>query len=127
MAGVQLGPVSAARARRWLRGGRFDVVHVPEPAAVSLSLLVCMIARGPIVATFHAATTRSKVLAALGPVARPWLERINGRIAVSDFARRVQVEHLGGDAVVIPNGVHVGAFAEGPSLPDHARGSATPT
>jgi phosphatidyl-myo-inositol alpha-mannosyltransferase len=124
---VQFGLVSAARARRWLREGAFDVVHVHEPASVSLSLLVCMIARGPIVATFHAATTRSKVLAALGPWARPWLERINGRIAVSDFARRVQVEHLGGDAVVIPNGVHVPAFASGPWLPDHHRGGEVPT
>jgi len=127
VAGVQFGLVSAARARRWLRDGRFDVVHVHEPASVSLSLLVCMIARGPIVATFHAATTRSKVLAALGPVARPWLERVTGRIAVSDFARRVQVEHLGGDAVVIPNGVHVPAFAAGPTLPGLRRGGDVPT
>jgi phosphatidylinositol alpha-mannosyltransferase len=127
MASVSFGLVSAARARRWLREGRFDVVHVHEPASVSLSLLVCVIARGPIVATFHAATTRSKVLAALGPWARPWLEKVTGRIAVSDFARRVQVEHLGGDAVVIPNGVHVPAFAEGPSLPGYARGSGSPT
>ena len=127
MAGVQFGLVSAARARRWLREGHFDVVHVHEPASVSLSLLVCMIARGPIVATFHAATTRSKVLAALGPVARPWLERVTGRIAVSDFARRVQVEHLGGDAVVVPNGVHVPAFASGPTLPGRRRGGDVPT
>jgi phosphatidylinositol alpha-mannosyltransferase len=127
MASVSFGPVAAARARRWLREGHFDVVHVHEPASVSLSLLVCVIADGPIVATFHAATTRSKVLAALGPVARPWLERISGRIAVSDFARRVQVEHLGGDAVVIPNGVHVAAFADGPTLPGHARGTDAPT
>jgi phosphatidyl-myo-inositol alpha-mannosyltransferase len=127
VASISFGLVSAARARRWLRDGRFDVVHVHEPASVSLSLLVCMIAEGPIVATFHAATTRSKVLAALGPWARPWLERISGRIAVSDFARRVQVEHLGGDAVVIPNGVHVGAFADGPALPGHQRGGPEPT
>ncbi len=117
MASVQFGPVSAARVRRWLREGRFDVVHVHEPAPPSVALLVCMIADGPIVATFHAATTRSKVLAAFGPVVRPWLERISGRIAVSDFARRVQVEHLGGDAVIIPNGVHVDAFASGPVHP----------
>ena len=123
-AGVQFGLVSAARARRWLREGRFDVVHVHEPASVSLSLLVCMIADGPIVATFHAATTRSMLLAALGPWARPWLERVTGRIAVSDFARRVQVEHLGGDAVIIPNGVHVPAFATGPTLPGRRRGGA---
>ena len=127
MASMQFGPVSAARVRRWLREGRFDVVHVHEPAPPSVSLLVCMIAKGPIVATFHAATVRSKWLAAVGPVVRPWLERISGRIAVSDFARRVQVEHLGGDAVIIPNGVHVTAFAEGPSLPGYARGVDGPT
>ncbi|MCW2506896.1 MAG: pimA [Modestobacter sp.] len=127
MASVQFGLVSAARVRRWLREGCFDVVHVHEPASVSVSLLVCIIAQGPIVATFHAATTRSKVLAVLGPWVRPWLEKITGRIAVSDFARRVQVEHLGGDAVVIPNGVHVPAFAEGPPLPGYARGEGGPT
>ncbi|MFP5369972.1 MAG: glycosyltransferase family 4 protein, partial [Actinomycetes bacterium] len=127
MASMQFGPVSAARVRRWLREGHFDVVHVHEPASPSVSLLVCMIAEGPVVATFHAATTRSKWLAAIGPWARPWLERISGRIAVSDFARRVQVEHLGGDAVIIPNGVHVASFAEGPTLPGHTRGVDGPT
>src|SRR3954468_3015063 len=127
MASVQFGPVSAARVRRWLREGHFDVVHVHDPAPPSIGLLVCMIAKGPIVATFHAASVRSKFLAAWGPVVRPWLEKINGRIAVSDFARRVQVEHLGGDAVVIPNGVHVDAFAAGPSLPGHRRGEGPPT
>ncbi|GAB3193311.1 glycosyltransferase family 4 protein [Geodermatophilus arenarius] len=127
MASVQFGPVSAARVRRWLREGHFDVVHVHDPAPPSIGLLVCMIATGPIVATFHAATVRSKWLAAWGPVVRPWLERITGRIAVSDFARRVQVEHLGGDAVIIPNGVHVGFFAEGPTLPGAARGVDGPT
>jgi phosphatidylinositol alpha-mannosyltransferase len=127
MASMQFGPVSASRVRRWLRAGHFDVVHVHDPATPSIGLLVCMIAEGPIVATFHAATTRSKWLAAVGPAARPWLERISGRIAVSDFARRVQVEHLGGDAVIIPNGVNVAAFAAGPTLPGAARGVDGPT
>jgi phosphatidylinositol alpha-mannosyltransferase len=127
MASLQFGPVSASRVRRWLREGHFDVVHVHDPAPPSIGLLVCMIAKGPIVATFHAATVRSKWLAAWGPVVRPWLERISGRIAVSDFARRLQVEHLGGDAVIIPNGVHVTAFAEGPTLPGAARGVDGPT
>jgi glycosyltransferase involved in cell wall biosynthesis len=127
MASVQFGPVSAARVRRWLREGHFDVVHVHDPAPPSVGLLVCMMAEGPIVATFHAATVRSKWLAAWGPIVRPWLEKISGRIAVSDFARRVQVEHLGDDAVIIPNGVQVGVFAEGPTLPGHTRGVDGPT
>src|SRR4051812_28267036 len=127
MASVQFGPVSASRVRRWLRDGHFDVVHVHDPAPPSIGLLVCMIAKGPIVATFHAAIIRSKWLAAWGPIVRPWLEKISGRIAVSDFARRVQVEHLGGDAVIIPNGVHVAVFAEGPGLAGHTGGVDGPT
>jgi phosphatidyl-myo-inositol alpha-mannosyltransferase len=127
MASMQFGPVSAARVRRWLRDGHFDVVHVHDPVSPSVGLLVCMIAKGPIVATFHAASVRSKWLAAVGPAARPWLEKVSGRIAVSDFARRLQVEHLGGDAVIIPNGVHVSVFADGPSLPGYTRGVDGPT
>ena len=85
MASLQFGPVSAARVRRWLREGGFDVVHVHEPAPPSASLLVCIIADGPIVATFHAATTRSKWLAARGPGVRPGVQP-NTRAASSDGA-----------------------------------------
>ena len=32
-----------ARVRRWLNEGEFDVLHVHEPAAPSLSLLACWV------------------------------------------------------------------------------------
>src|SRR4030095_14774677 len=83
----------------------FDVLHVHEPVAPSLSLLAIMQARGPIVATFHTSTPRSRSLSAAQSLLQPFLERISGRIAVSAAARQVQVEHLGGDAVEDPNGV----------------------
>jgi phosphatidylinositol alpha-mannosyltransferase len=110
VARLQFGLVSAARVRRWLRDGDFDVVHVHEPAPPSLSLLTCMLSEGPLVATFHAATTRSRFLSMFDTVLQPFLEKIHGRIAVSPAARKVIVEHLGGDAVVIPNGVAVSHF-----------------
>jgi phosphatidylinositol alpha-mannosyltransferase len=44
------------------------------------------------------------------PLVRQSLEKISARIAVSEDARRTLVDHLGGDAVVIPNGVFVDAF-----------------
>lgn len=125
VARMQFGPVSAARVRRWLRSGHFDVLHVHEPAAPSLSLLTCMLATGPIVATLHGAATRLLLLAATQGVLQPFMERISGRIAVSDLARRMQVEHLGGDAVVIPNGVHVGQYAAAIPLPGYPRPGGT--
>jgi phosphatidylinositol alpha-mannosyltransferase len=117
VARLAFGPLSFARVRRWLRDGKFDVLHVHEPAAPSLSLLACLAARGPIVATFHTATTRSRALAAAQGVAQPILEKISGRIAVSALARRMQVEHLASGAVEIPNGVSVARFVGAEPLP----------
>src|SRR3954452_9952287 len=111
------GPVSAARVRRWLQDGDFDVLHLHSPETLSLSLLALMNARGPIVATFHAAAPRSRILAILQSPLQVYLEKLAGRIAVSSAARKTIVEHLGGDAVVIPNGVHVQRYAAASSLP----------
>ncbi|HJQ42308.1 MAG TPA: glycosyltransferase family 4 protein [Jatrophihabitantaceae bacterium] len=119
VARLQFGVVSAARVRRWLRDGDFDVVHVHEPAPPSLSLLTCMITDGPLVATFHAATTRFRFLSMFDTVLQPFLEKIHGRIAVSPAARKVIVEHLGGDAVVIPNGVAAARFRRAEPLPGY--------
>jgi phosphatidylinositol alpha-mannosyltransferase len=125
IARVQFGLVSAARVRRWLRDGGFDVVHVHEPAAASLSLLACMMHDGPLVATFHMALTHSRFLAMFDNVLQPFLEKISGRIAVSAAARKVIVEHLGGDAVVIPNGVAVARYADAQPLAGYPREGAT--
>ncbi|MFN8082162.1 MAG: glycosyltransferase family 4 protein [Kineosporiaceae bacterium] len=111
VARLTFGPVSAARVHRWLAEGDFDVVHIHEPVTPSLSLLALWLATGPIVATFHTATVRSRAMQMAQPMLRPSLEKISARIAVSEDARRTLVEHLGGDAVVIPNGVEVAAFA----------------
>ena len=105
VARLAFGPLSVSRVRRWVRDGSFDVLHVHEPAVPSLSLLACWVAAGPIVATVHTAMPRSRVLLAAQPVLRSALEKIDGRIAVSEAARTTLVEHLGGDAVLIPNGV----------------------
>jgi len=88
-------------------------------------MLALMIAEGPIVATFHTSTTKSLALGVFQSLLRPWHEKIVGRIAVSDLARRWQMEALGSDAVEIPNGVDVAAFAAAPPLPGYPRAGKT--
>jgi phosphatidyl-myo-inositol alpha-mannosyltransferase len=117
IARLAFGPLSANRVRRWIKDGNFDVLHVHEPAAPSLSLIACWVADIPIVATIHGATTRSRALHAAEPMLRSALEKINGRIAVSEAARATLVRHLGGDAVLIPNGVTVRRFEKAEPLP----------
>ncbi|MBT0567970.1 glycosyltransferase family 4 protein [Williamsia sp. CHRR-6] len=118
---VNFGPKAYARLRTWLHEGKFDVVHVHEPNAPSISMLSLMVAQGPIVATFHTSTTKSLWLSTFQGILRPYHERIVGKIAVSELARRWQMESLGSDAVEIPNGIDVAAFADATPLPGYPR------
>jgi phosphatidylinositol alpha-mannosyltransferase len=114
VARVGFGPLTAARARSWLRRGSFDLVHVHEPITPSVALLALWAAEGPVVATFHTATPRSRSMQLAGGVLRPALEKLHAQIAVSESARLVVVQHLGRDAVVIPNGFRFADFAAAP-------------
>ncbi|HEY0494569.1 MAG TPA: glycosyltransferase family 4 protein [Kutzneria sp.] len=125
VARLAFGPAAYLRVRRWLRAGDFDVLHLHEPIAPSLSFLALTLARGPVVATFHTSFDRSWILLAAQGVLRPQLEKVTARIAVSEPARRVQVEHLGGDAVEIPNGADVSFFADALPLPGFPRAGGT--
>ncbi len=121
VARLRFGPATHRKVKRWLTEGEFDVLHLHEPNAPSLSMLALMIAEGPIVATFHTSTTKSLTLSVFEGLLRPQHEKIVGRIAVSDLARRWQMEALGSDAVEIPNGVDVGSFASAPRLEGYPR------
>jgi phosphatidyl-myo-inositol alpha-mannosyltransferase len=65
----------------------------------------------------HTAIPRSRAMHAAEPILQSALEKISGRIAVSEAARTTLVEHFGGDAVLIPNGVPVKKFEKADPLP----------
>lgn len=114
-----LGPTK--RVREWIREHDFDVLHVHEPLAPSLSALAVWAATGPIVATFHSSMERSRMLSAGNALAQTVLEKLRGRIAVSEFALRTVATHVGGTAVLIPNGVDCKAFEGFEPLPGHPK------
>lgn len=122
VARVSFGPVSLTRTRRWLRNGQFDVLHIHEPNAPSISMLAMWSAKGAIVATFHLSrATRSVLMTVFESILQTGLEKLTGRIAVSAAARKVVMEHFGGDAVLIPNGVSVSRFRGAQPLPGRPR------
>lgn len=113
VARVLFGPIAAGRVRRWLEEGDFDVVHLHEPGAPSLALLALGVLAElglPVVATFHTANPRSRATSAAAGLLRPRMDRITARIAVSEYARETQARHVGGEPVVIPNGLYVDRF-----------------
>jgi len=113
---VNFSPKGYLRLRRWIAENGFDVLHVHEPNSPSISMLSLMVASGPIVTTFHTSTSKSLWLSVFQGILRPYHERIAGKIAVSELARRWQMESLGSDAVEIPNGINVASFANAKPL-----------
>jgi phosphatidylinositol alpha-mannosyltransferase len=65
------------------------------------------------VATFHASSPKQKAIYAIGPVLEPVLEKLSGRIAVSEAARETLKVHFDTEAVVIPNGVETQKYSHG--------------
>jgi phosphatidylinositol alpha-mannosyltransferase len=110
VAPVALGPLAAARTRRWVAAHAVDLLHVHEPLVPSASLVALGAARSPVVATFHTATPRSRALRLAGSALAGAVDRIDAGIAVSPTARDVVRRHLGRDAVVVPNGLDVAAY-----------------
>jgi len=103
-------PEAVTRMRRELRAGRFDVVHVHEPVAPVVGWDVASFRGAPVVATFHAYSTKrvpNGIANLLG--ARRKLNSLQGRIAVSQAAAWTGKRWFGGEYTVIPNGVDVDA------------------
>lgn len=117
VAKINFGVGALNRVRDWIRSSDLDVMHVHEPVNPGISVLAIWAAKGPIVATWHSSMERSRVLSAGFFAAQTVMEKISGRIAVSELARGTLVDHIGGDAVLIPNGVNCRKYQEAEPLP----------
>ena len=104
--------------RRELRAFDPDVVHVHEPPAGPLSWDACSYPGAPVVATFHAYSTKPLLnhVATLAGARRKF-NQLAGRIAVSEAAAWTGKRWFGGRYDVIPNGVDVSAPPAGPKPP----------
>jgi len=103
-------PGGVVAPRREVRRGEFDVIHVHEPLVPLVGWNATLAARTPVVATFHAYSTKAvpnHMANALG--ARRVFNRLSARIAVSEAAAWTGRRWFGGDYTIIPNGVDVDA------------------
>lgn len=110
VARLSIGPHVSRTLKRFITEGQFDVLHIHEPNSPSYSMAALKMVTGPIVATYHASASSSLALRIARPFLRPLLDKVRGGIAVSEMARRWQVEQLGGDPVLIPNGVDTSVY-----------------
>jgi len=103
---IVLSPRTYFRMKRVFERERFDVLHLHEPMTPTICLCALILARTPMVATFHASGNLGWMKGAT-PLWGDLIDRIDHRIAVSERARTSQARWLPGEYEVIPNGVLV--------------------
>jgi len=103
---IVLSPRAYFRMRSVLERERFDVLHLHEPMTPAICTAALLLARCPVVATFHASGELGWMKVG-GPLWGFLIDRIDHRIAVSERARASQERWLPGEYEVIPNGVLV--------------------
>lgn len=113
---VSLSLRASGRIKRLLQRERFDVVHLHNPLTpvVSMNFLRHRnVAPDTVmVATFHEYRADKNPLFTLGePVIHRWIERLDGRIAVSRACRLFNNAYFPGDYTIIPNGIDVARFS----------------
>lgn len=116
-------PKGVINARRELRAGGFDVVHIHEPVAPIIGWDAALSSPAPSVGTFHAYSTKPMPnhLANLFG-ARRVFNRLSARIAVSEAAAWTGRRWFGGDYEIVPNGVDTTMAPTGPKPEsDHLR------
>jgi phosphatidylinositol alpha-mannosyltransferase len=105
---LAISPAAVWTLREELRRGDYDVVHIHEPIAPTLSWDALGTARAPLVGTFHCYSTNrlTNGIGNLAGAARR-MNHLAVRIAVSEAAAWTGKRFFGGSYRVIPNGVEV--------------------
>jgi phosphatidylinositol alpha-mannosyltransferase len=116
MAPIAPDPACALRTIRALRDEEFDVVHLHEPLVPGPTMTALLFDAAPMIGTFHAAGG-SAAYRWLRPGTRWAAGRLSLRCAVSEDARRMAQHALGGEYVLVHNGIDVERFAKASPWP----------
>jgi len=112
-------PSCQLRTIRALRDEGFDVLHLHEPLVPGPCMTAILFRNAPIVGTFHAAGG-SAAYRYLNWGVRRLARRLDHRCAVSEDARAMAHEALGGDYTLLFNGIEVDRFAKASPWPTDA-------
>lgn len=116
IAPIAPGKETADRTLEGLRSFGPDVIHLHEPLVPGPTHAALLAAEVPLIGTFHAAG-RPALYKRLSRPAQRALGRLTIRTAVSEQARLLVRQALGGTYWVIPNGVDVTRFAKATPWP----------
>ena len=94
---------------------KFDVVHIHAPLTPTLPILSLTRSKSVTVGTFHTNFKASAFLTLFNKACQGYLDRLDGRIAVSKTAAGALNRYFKSDFKVIPNGIDTTKFS--PAIP----------
>ncbi|MFM7534761.1 MAG: glycosyltransferase family 4 protein [Acidimicrobiales bacterium] len=116
MAPLAPDPSAALRTMRALRDEDFDVLHLHEPLAPGPTLTAVVLHDTPLVGTFHMAGD-SATYRTLRPMVRWAAGHLDARCAVSRAAADLAHRYLGGEYLILFNGVEIDRWQRVPPAP----------
>ncbi len=90
--------------------GNYHFIHIHGPIAPVLPMLALKYSRSINVATFHAAHDKNLLYRLFKNYLEQYFQRLHGRIAVSEVAKRSIEKYFPGEYKIIPNGVDIHRF-----------------
>jgi phosphatidylinositol alpha-mannosyltransferase len=108
---ITLSPAVYRRVKKILNDEKFDIVHVHEPTVPMLSVAVLRHSHAVNVGTFHAYRESNAIYEYMRPIVKSFVDRLDGRICVSDVVREYVTQYFPGDYTIIPNGIDCSRFA----------------
>lgn len=107
---ITLSPFLSGKVKEFLQREEFDVVHLHEPLAPILPLMVLLHSKAVNIGTFHAARSSNLGYLYAKPILSHFAGKLDARIAVSPAALDFVHQYFPGQYEVIPNGIDIDWF-----------------
>jgi len=110
IAHIGVSPRMYRRVKKVLERERFDIIHLHEPVQ-PLPLFTLRHSQTVNVGTFHAQREEHPIYRRGKRVLKLFMEKLDGKIAVSEAARDTIAPYFPGEYVIIPNGIDLELFS----------------
>jgi phosphatidylinositol alpha-mannosyltransferase len=107
---ITLSPFVSGKVRDFLSRESFDIIHLHEPLAPTLPLIVLLHSKSINIGTFHSARTTGFAYLSARPVLGHFHGKLDARIAVSPAAVELIQQHFPAHYDVVPNGIDIEQF-----------------
>lgn len=109
-ANVTVGYKLGEKLKKIFNKEKFDILHVHCPLDPIMPLWAIKVAEIPVVGTFHTFMRNNLAYGVIGESFEPYINKLSGRIAVSQAALDYTSKYFPGDYRIIPNGVDLERF-----------------